>query len=63
MHREPSLFVSSGLDNCVRLFDVRKIDDRNSCIVSLSHEKGVNSANFRYIDTFVFLCYQIGKLV
>lgn len=44
--REPSLFVSSGLDNCVRLFDVRKIDDRDSCIVSLSHKKGVNSACF-----------------
>lgn len=46
-YRDSSLFVTASVDNYMRLWDLRNISDKKSCLVEMEHQKGVNSACFR----------------
>ena len=48
--RDPCLLSTASVDNTVKLWDIRKIQDMSSYLVSLDHVKGINSSYFSNSD-------------
>eukprot|EP00095_Tigriopus_kingsejongensis_P012207 snap_masked-scaffold927_size80360-processed-gene-0.5 protein:Tk12207 transcript:snap_masked-scaffold927_size80360-processed-gene-0.5-mRNA-1 annotation:"dna damage-binding protein 2" len=48
--REPHLFISTSVDSSVKVWDIRHLKDKTSAMLTLVHDKPVNSAYFNPLD-------------